>query len=404
LTQFDDADEPNEDVLTQRWFHKLLVLFHRPAEWSTWRVLVAILSLATIVVLVWFPTSGGTRLAVSAGFIYLSFSVFDGLLLWSLPRRGISFGPWQAQTIVLTVPRVVVSVSLALVAVVASGLWGLVGLVVIHCIGSIALIWGALIEPFHLELSYLTIKSDKFRPWSEPVRLLHISDLHVERLTKRERKLLELVEQANPELILITGDYLNLSYVRDKKAQEDVRKLLGQLSAPYGVFAVLGSPPVDERDVVPQLFDDLAVDLLVDQSRFVRMGGDRQLLLLGMDCTHSLPLDSQRLESLVANAPEHIPSILMYHAPDLFPEAVELGIDLYLCGHTHGGQVRMPWFGALLTSSQLGRRFQMGFYQEGKTNMYVSRGVGMEGLSAPRVRFHCPPEITLVTIEGEAQE
>jgi hypothetical protein len=82
------------------------------------------------------------------------------------------------------------------------------------------------------------------------------------------------------------------------------------------------------------------------------------------------------------------------------PEAARHGIDLYLCGHTHGGQVRLPGFGAILTSSQLGKRYEMGLYREGQTSMYVSRGVGLEGLSAPRVRFLAPPEITLITLQG----
>ena len=73
---------------------------------------------------------------------------------------------------------------------------------------------------------------------------------------------------------------------------------------------------------------------------------------------------------------------------------------LVLCGHTHGGQVRLPLFGAILTSSQLGKRYEMGLYREGNTQMYVSRGVGLEGLSAPRVRFLAPPEVTLVTLVG----
>jgi hypothetical protein len=80
------------------------------------------------------------------------------------------------------------------------------------------------------------------------------------------------------------------------------------------------------------------------------------------------------------------------------PQAVELGIDLYLCGHTHGGQVRLPVIGPLLTSSHLGREYVMGHYQVGQTHLYVSRGVGLEGLSAPRVRLLAPPEITLLTL------
>ena len=188
MPHFDDGNEPNDDVLTQRWFHKLLVLFHKPAAWSTWRVLVAILSLATSVALVWYLTVGTVRFAVSAGLVTLFFAALDGLLLWSLPRRGISYGPWQAQTIVLAVPRMAASSVMSLVAMAAGGLWGLTGLIVIQCLGSIALIWGAFIEPLHLDLSYLTITSDKVLPGTEPIRLLHISDLHVERLTKRERR------------------------------------------------------------------------------------------------------------------------------------------------------------------------------------------------------------------------
>jgi predicted MPP superfamily phosphohydrolase len=62
--------------------------------------------------------------------------------------------------------------------------------------------------------------------------------------------------------------------------------------------------------------------------------------------------------------------------------------------------VRLPFIGPLLTSSQLGRRYVMGLYKEGRTHLYVSRGIGLEGLSAPRARFMAAPEMTLVTLQG----
>jgi len=359
------------------------------------------LFLTSLVVLAWWLTSSDFTLAIVAGLVFLAISMLDGLILWSLPRRGLSFGSWQAQGIVLAISRLAACIALSLAAAITSDLWSLLGLIVIQFIGLAALVWGAMIEPFNIQLTTLTITSDRILPGAKPVRVIHISDLHVERLTKREEKLLELIEETDADLILLTGDYLNLSFIRDRKAQAEVKKLLSKLRAPHGVYAVLGSPPVDERDVVPGLFEDLPIKLLVDQRQTVPIGEDRRLSLIGMDCTHNLPLDSHRLEILTNDMPNDVPSILMYHAPDLFPEAVDLGIDLYLCGHTHGGQVRLPWIGALLTSSQLGRKYQMGLYQEGRTSMYVSRGVGMEGLSAPRVRFLSPPEITLVTITGK---
>jgi hypothetical protein len=93
-------------------------------------------------------------------------------------------------------------------------------------------------------------------------------------------------------------------------------------------------------------------------------------------------------------------TLLLYHSPDLAPEAAALGVDLMLSGHTHGGQVRLPWFGALYTSSLYGKRYEAGRYALGRGTLYVSRGIGMEGKGAPRVRFLCPPEIVLWEIEG----
>jgi len=84
------------------------------------------------------------------------------------------------------------------------------------------------------------------------------------------------------------------------------------------------------------------------------------------------------------------------------PEAVELGVNLYLCGHTHGGQISLPLYGALATSSKYGKRYEAGLYQQQHTRLYVSRGLGVEGMGAPRARFCSPPEVILWTLEPDA--
>jgi hypothetical protein len=94
--------------------------------------------------------------------------------------------------------------------------------------------------------------------------------------------------------------------------------------------------------------------------------------------------------------------ILLYHSPELMPLVQQYPVDLYLCGHTHGGQVRFPFYGALITSSSLGKRYEMGPYVEQGTTLYISRGIGLEGLSAPRIRLLCPPEIILFTLSGKS--
>ncbi len=337
-------------------------------------------------------------MAAAAVLIMAIFFFADALLLYSLPKRGISYGPWQAHLFVLAIPRTLLALVISLIVPLAGATWGLFLLLVLQFIGTAALIYGTLIEPFRLSLTYLDIAVDNLPPRSEPIRILHISDIHLERITRREKSLQRLARYAKPDLILMTGDFLNLSFVHDPEAHRQLHDLLSAFSAPHGVFASLGSPTVDARESVPDFFDDLPIQLLVDEWTELDLGEDRYLVLLGVDCSHHLPTDRGRLDRLVADAPNKAPRVLLYHAPDLMPEAIGHGIDLYLCGHTHGGQVRLPIFGAILTSSQYGKKYEMGLYASGRTHMYVSRGVGLEGLSAPRVRFLAPPEVTLVTL------
>ena len=79
-------------------------------------------------------------------------------------------------------------------------------------------------------------------------------------------------------------------------------------------------------------------------------------------------------------------------------------IDLMLSGHTHGGQVRLPFFGAIFTGSLYGRKLQSGLYRLYQTSLYISRGIGLEGMGAPRVRFLCKPEVVEWVIQKQSEE
>ena len=129
-------------------------------------------------------------------------------------------------------------------------------------------------------------------PSAKAVTLLHISDLHIERNTSREKKLMQLVGEANPDLIVLTGDYLNLSYVHDIEAQKEAVHLLGRLSAPCGVYAVLGGPTVDDRTVVPDLFTDLSVRLMQNEWVEINSVEDGNIVLLGVDCSQNRTIDA----------------------------------------------------------------------------------------------------------------
>jgi len=388
---------PQQDVLENRWLHQLFLLTHRPATWPAWQLAAGLLVVATLVWLVWLPL-GAVAFTIAA--IYFIFALGDWLLLWWLPHTGRSFGPIGPQLFVLTCPRVGVAVLGVLLGLLNPAV-GLEVFIILQLTGTLFYLWGMVKEPFALNTTHRTIKSSHLPPNTSPIRLLHLSDFHVERLTRREAHVLELIQEANPDLIVITGDYLNLSYVNEPTARDEVRKLLAKIDAPFGVYATLGSPPVDPRNTTPSLFDGLDnIRLLQDEVAVLDLGEGCTLALLGMDCEHDLDIDAETFKKLADLAPPDSTRVLLYHSPELMPQVQQYPIDLYLCGHTHGGQVRVPGYGAIITSSALGKRYEMGPYVENDTTLYISRGIGLEGLSAPRMRLFCPPEIILFTLKG----
>ena len=107
-------------------------------------------------------------------------------------------------------------------------------------------------------------------------------------------------------------------------------------------------------------------------------------------------------ESQIGRVLDAIPGdefrVFLYHYPDEIMEVAQGKADLYCAGHIHGGQIALPFYGALVTLSRLGKRFEAGLYRVGETWLYVSRGIGMEGGRMPRVRFCARPEVTVIEV------
>jgi predicted MPP superfamily phosphohydrolase len=378
--------------------HTLLVLTEKPGEWSLWAVAPVPLVLAVAAGWIWSRAGGhaawGWATAASLAFLTLA----DGMLFFSLPRYKLSFGPAQTPILGLALARW----AIALLAAAAAGsrpalAWGVgtAGQVVLWAL----MAYGTLVEPFRLPITCLEVPSPKLDNPGSPLRIVQLSDLHVERLTRRERRLPCLVAGLAPDLIVLTGDFLSTSYSDDGRALADLRWLLAQLHAPAGIYAVWGTSHVDLPEVLRPVLQEAGVIVLEDQAVPVAAAGHR-LWLLGLNCSRDLAADGARLRTLLADVPEDAFRLLLYHTPDLMPQAVAAGVDLYLAGHTHGGQWRVPGLGAILTSSHFWKRYEAGYYRQGDTHLYVSRGLGMEGFGAPRARLFCPPEIVSVTLRG----
>lgn len=311
------------------------------------------------------------------------FFFLDYVLLSLLPITRRSFGPVKVVTLMLACLRVPF-------AWLPAG-WNLG----FEVAGTLLVIYGFYIEPFWVEVHKETFSSSKLSN-EQPIRVLHISDLHIERFTHRERTIIEKIKLLSPDLILFTGDVLNLSYLEDSTAQSDAIAFFNQLSAPLGVFGVTGSPAVDSPEFFSRLSRSTSLRWLKNETTIIETPSG-QLNLIGITCTHNPDLDEKILSELLPTGSFDTQSIniLLYHSPDLAPNASQFDVDLQLSGHTHGGQFRLPILGALYTGSLYGKLLDAGRYLVIDMTLYISRGLGLEGAIAPRVRFLCRPELIL---------
>ena len=382
----------------QDLFFHVLMFFHRPVAWSNRAIAAKLTFWATLVYGLWLLAAPAWAAGVSIGL--LVFTLLDWRLLIWLPQANISFGPVNPQLMFMLVPRLLVAIAAAAVAYFGGTAWGISMFFGLEALGTLAYWWGLGVEPQRLTTTELTVTSPHLPTTAKPIRLLHLSDFHVERITQREAHILAYIEAAQPDVIVLTGDYLNASNRCDSEAIAQVRDLLGQLSASGGAYAVLGTPCVDLPYIAPLHFQENHIHLLRRDMIEVDLGDERRLTLLGLDCTHDLDYDGHLFSNLADLTPANTPTVFLYHSPELMPQVSQRNVDLYLCGHTHGGQLRVPGYGALFTSSATGKRYEMGRYDENGTTLYVSRGIGLEGFSMPRLRLFCPPEITMITIQG----
>lgn len=332
----------------------------------------------------WSALINGGNITLTAAL--WGFFIGDWLLLEALPKMRKSFGPAKPVVTILAAAR-----SLALLLPVY--VW-----LPLQFLGTALVIYGFWIEPHRIKITRQQLSTHKLPPGTK-FTLLHLGDLHVERVTNRERELNRLINSIKPDLILFSGDFLNLSYIREPHARNEARSIIQEWKAPLGVYTVTGSPAVDLEEIVPILLDGTELRWLRDECVTIPVG-DSQINLVGMGCSHKPFIDLPRLQHILPAPPQNF-TILLYHTPDLAPHAAQIGIDLQLSGHTHGGQVRLPFYGALFAGSLYGKRYEAGKYSVDNMTLYTSRGIGMEGAGAPRVRFLCPPEIILWEITGK---
>ncbi len=259
--------------------------------------------------------------------------------------------------------------------------------IVLHSLAGLGLVciaYGRFVEPRLIEVTMTTIRTPKLEDAS--FRIVHITDLHLDRKPHNETRLLSIIDSLNPDVIVATGDYLN-----DAFALPRFRSVLARLKAPLGAFAVTGNFESFRWSDL-DLFSETGFRVLEEDTVAVTKRGET-IGISGLNFDRA-----GAWVNLLADLPEERFDVFLYHMPDLIEDVSGPGVDLYLCGHTHGGQVALPWYGALITFSKFGKKYESGPYRVGETLLYVNRGLGFEPRPAPPVRFCARPEIAVFDV------
>jgi uncharacterized protein len=258
-----------------------------------------------------------------------------------------------------------------------------------------ALCWGFLIEPSRLVVRHEDLSLPRWPKELSGLRVALLSDLHIGSPFWDVDALTRLVERTHaeqPELILLAGDYLVGSEPGGKAvAAETIAERLATLRAPLGVFAVLGNH--DWNDEVRPSFERHGVRVLEDER--VRVERRSQpLWIVGLADQITRRSDPRKA---VSGVPGADPFLLLVHEPDVFEKLERLGLfpSLTLAGHTHGGQVKLPFLGRPVVPSDFGERYAYGHVVERGRHLFVTSGVGT---SIIPVRFFVPPEIVILTL------
>jgi uncharacterized protein len=215
------------------------------------------------------------------------------------------------------------------------------------------------------------------------------------------RKAVEIASQLRPDLIVLTGDFVTLPLLHrifhnSKQAARVVQPcaaLLKQLSAPQGVFAVLGNHDVlSDPDFIVENLHMNGIQTLRNQSLPLEREGKR-IWLVGLDDALNGDAD---IEVAMRGVPADEAVVVLVHEPDWARWVSRYPVDLQLSGHSHGGQIVLPLLGAPYLPP-LARRFPKGLYRIQRLTLYTNAGIGTIGVPA---RWNCPPEITLFKLRS----
>lgn len=248
--------------------------------------------------------------------------------------------------------------------------------------------YGALYESNGCRIEEVSLPLGRVRPFDPPLKVVQVSDIHAGLFMTppQMRQCAEMVQELQPDLFMLTGDFISNSVAYLPACVKE----MARVQARYGSFAVLGNHEhwYGEPEEVIAIFEAGGIQVLQNAHRILETDRGR-IALVGID---DLRFGQPDLDRALEGLDPALPTILLSHRPEIFPQAAARNIGLTLSGHYHGGQVKVSLLGFDFSLAHLLSPYPEGLYGLGNSHLYVNRGLGTTGTP---VRLNAPPEITL---------
>lgn len=249
-------------------------------------------------------------------------------------------------------------------------------------ISIILIIWSVFIEPNMIEVKHFTVKD----PQLQGIKIVFAGDFHFKKYqTRKAREIINIINSQNADLVLSTGDFINGHKESSSMPINDIANVLGQIKPK--MFTVLGNHDFWGGSTKLTLeLENKGIKVLSNSSEKIEIR-NKTIYIAGVE---DLQTGNPDINKALENTNK--PVILLTHSPDIFPE-ISQDINLTLAGHVHGGQIRLPFIGAVIIPSTYGNRYSQGLIVENNKTMIVTKGIGTSILP---VRFNCKPEIVVI--------
>ncbi|MBV9339403.1 MAG: metallophosphoesterase family protein [Acidobacteria bacterium] len=241
-------------------------------------------------------------------------------------------------------------------------------------------------------IRYVRLEFEDLPPSFDGFRILHLADLHIDALGGLAEVVAGLVASLDVDLCVMTGDYRFKAQGPCDGIYPGMQRILSTIRTELSVLGILGNH--DESEIAIEL-ENLGVRMLINETAEISRG-DESLYVIGVDDPHCYGCDD--LDGALEGVPEDGFKVLLAHTPEIYEKAARSGIHLYLCGHTHAGQIRLPFIGEVFQNTDCPRAYAQGEWRHDGMLGYTSAGVGC---SLVPVRYNCPPEIPVIELASK---